>query len=468
MSGAALKHYAAGERVQPAEVFGRVRAVVDHFMDFAHSVGSQADLVDLIALYVLSTYLLDAFTVVGYLWPNGDKGVGKTKLLVIVTGLGCLGVLVTAGGTFASLRDLADYGACIGFDDSETIMDVRRADPDKRTLLLAGNRRGAYVTLKEPLGDHGWTTRYVHAFCPRLFSAINLPDETLASRTIVVPLVRSTDNSKANRDPADHEMWPTARRQLIDDLWALGLANLTTLRAFDRQVPERVPLVGRVLEPWRAILAVALWLQEQHCATGLFDRMAALAQRYQTERGDVEEASPVRVMILALRRMREAAKKDAIEFTPTDLATAMNTIATEDEIDHPGETFTNSRKVGRLLQRLRIERVQRTAGAKRWGVTLSNLDALASAYGMGSVQCHVAVCADPAVSLETPVGTGSNGTETAAAAESCHVAVCADYAVSLGTPSVERHTASKPAEAGSTTAARGNDLAWSGHEEQVR
>jgi hypothetical protein len=493
MSGAALKRYVAGERVQPAEVFGRVRAIVDFYMDFGHSVGTQADLVALIALYILASYLLDAFTVIGYLWPNGDKGVGKTKLLVIVTDLGYLGVLVTAGGTFASLRDLADYGATIGFDDSESIMDVRRADPDKRTLLLAGNRKGTYVTLKEPVGDHGWTTRYVHAFCPRLFSAINLPDETLASRTIVVPLVRSADDTKANRDPADHEMWPTDRRRLIDDLWALGLANLTTLRVYDRQIPVRVPLVGRVLEPWRAVLAVALWLQEEHAVAGIFDRMSALAQHYQNERGDIEDGSPVRVLILALRRMLETAKKAIIEATPTDIATVMNQIASEDDIDHTGDAFTNARKVGRLLQRLRMDRAERTAGAKRWSISQRNLDALSRAYGMAGGECRSAVSAEAAVLRDTPPTATANGSQPVGDVEACRVAdsaetavlrdtppttdtngmgadhnatesrsaVSAEPAVLLVTPSDERHTAATPAEVvAASVAEAANDLDW--------
>ena len=50
-------------------------------------------------------------------------------------------------------------------------MDPRRTDPDKRTLLLAGNRRGATVAVKEPEGER-WVTRHVNTFSPRLFSAI--------------------------------------------------------------------------------------------------------------------------------------------------------------------------------------------------------------------------------------------------------------------------------------------------------
>jgi hypothetical protein len=73
-----------------------------------------------------------------------------------------------AGGSYTSLRDLADYGATLMFDGTEQIMDPKRADPDKRTLLLAGNRRGATAPLKERVGER-WVTRHVQAFCPRLF-----------------------------------------------------------------------------------------------------------------------------------------------------------------------------------------------------------------------------------------------------------------------------------------------------------
>src|SRR5439155_2432205 len=135
---------------------------------------------EFIACYVLSTYFLDGFNVVGYLWPNGEPGAGKTTLLQVVTETAYLGQLILAGSSYPCLRDMADYGATLAFDDAEAVMNVRRIDPDKRTLLLAGNRRGATVTVKElePDGKR-WTMRHVSTFCPRLFSAIHLPDEVL-------------------------------------------------------------------------------------------------------------------------------------------------------------------------------------------------------------------------------------------------------------------------------------------------
>ena len=82
----------------------------------------------------------------------------------------------------------------------------------------------------------------------------------LASRSIVVPLVRTADPARANADPLDFGTWPHDRQALVDDLWALALAHLPVLPAFDAQAAAQARLAGRALQPWRAVLAVALWL----------------------------------------------------------------------------------------------------------------------------------------------------------------------------------------------------------------
>ena len=247
-SGAGMKRYLAGKRPDAAEVFGLLVEVADCFIDFSRSLGIQAVMCEMIACYILATWLLDASHVVGYLWPNGETGAGKTTALQVVTETAYLGTLILAGSSLPTLRDLADYGATLAFDDAEAVMDAKRTDPDKRTLLLAGNRRGNVIAVKENVGDR-WVTRHVSTFCPRLFSAIRMPDRVLGSRTIVVPMIRSGDEQKAKRSPMDPANWPCERRRLIDDLWALGLANLRQLPGYDREAADRSALSGRPLEP---------------------------------------------------------------------------------------------------------------------------------------------------------------------------------------------------------------------------
>jgi len=285
-SAAGVKAYLGGKRPNPCEVFTRVSAVVNQFIDFDRSVAAQETMVDLIACYVLATWFLPAFSVIGYIWSNGDLGSGKTVLLHVVSELSYLGQLILAGGSYATLRDLADYGATLAFDDAENLADPRRTDPDKRTLLLAGNRRGSVVSLKEIGADKKWHTRYVNSFCARLFSATRLPDPILNSRAIVVPLVRTSDRAHANSSPLDFETWPCNRRELIDDLWALALSFLPEMPRYDRLVRERAELSGRCLEPWRSLLAVALFLQGKGLE-GIFERMNRLSVEYQKERTEL-------------------------------------------------------------------------------------------------------------------------------------------------------------------------------------
>jgi hypothetical protein len=381
-SGAGVKAFLAGVRPDPADVFRRLTLLVDTFMDFDRSFGSQGGLCELVACYVLATYLLDAFNVAGYLWSGGDKGSGKTTLLIVVGEVAYLGQVVLAGGSYASLRDLADYGATLAFDDAENVMDVKKFDPDKRALLLAGNRRGATVTVKELTAEKVWATRHVDTFCFRLFSAIRLPDFVLASRSITLPLVRSADPQRAKANPTDHESWPCDRRQLVDDLWAVGLSHLPALKKYDAEAAARVSLSGRDLEPWRALLAVALWLEECHGVRGLFGRVERLMHDYQRERCDFEATHATRLLFRALldtsRGKRDRAE---VKFAPKDLAERMNRLAWEDDLVDEGEKFTSPSKVGRLLKQQRFRR-DRTAKSRLWETTRREIVSLAAAYGV--------------------------------------------------------------------------------------
>src|SRR5262245_49497491 len=78
-------------------------------------------------------------------------------------------------GTFAALRDLAEAGATILFDDAELLSTPDELDPDKRELVLAGNRKGVKLPVKEPLPSGGWGLRWMNAYCPRGFTAIRVP-----------------------------------------------------------------------------------------------------------------------------------------------------------------------------------------------------------------------------------------------------------------------------------------------------
>lgn len=380
-SGAGVKRYMAGDRPAAAAVYRRVRDVVDTFIAFDHSLAPQRTMCAMLTCYILASYFLDAFNVAGYLWANGQAGSGKTNMLIILTELGYLGQLVLAGGTYASLRDLADWGALLAFDEAEDIMDAKKSDPDKRSLLLAGNRRGATVTFKEPVEPRVWRTRHVHTFQPRAFSAIKRPFGPMASRSIILPMIRSAHATRD--DPADHAAWPHDRRQLLDDLWALGLANLAQMREYDRRAAERATLTGRDLEPWRGILAVALWLQERHQVAGVFDTLLALSVTYQNERGHLEYDNQTRLAVETLLDLFEARGQPALlSFTTAEALAAMNRRAEAADLGSESEPYITAKKLGWLFKSLRRLAKDDDPKARGWKITRDDLLAMAGAYSV--------------------------------------------------------------------------------------
>jgi hypothetical protein len=383
-----VKRFISGKRPDPADVFFRIKSNISRFIDFDGSLSDQNTMEEFVACYILATWLLEAFDVIGYLWPNGQRGSGKTNFLYVVSQMAYLGELILAGGSYPSLRDLADYGATLAFDDAENLSDPKKSDPDKRALLLAGNRRGATVTVKEPIGNRGFKTRRVRAYCPRLYSAINTPDPILGSRSIIIPLSRSNDRRRANADPADLDTWEYDRNNLKDDLWAIALANLKDLRDYNRWVGNHAQLHGRPLQPWRAVLAVARWLDDKGVAN-LYSRIHRLAIEYRAELNSFDSTDKTLLVIHALNRWVVDAiqantynpESPTFRFCTAEIAESAKKYCQEDEWDILPSAI-NTRVVGRILSTLRLIEVPRPGGrGKRIReITVSGLIELSKSY----------------------------------------------------------------------------------------
>lgn len=371
------------------EVFNRIIKVVDHFIDFKKSLSDQNTMCKFIACYILSTWFLDGFEVIGYMWINGERGSGKTNLLILISELSYLGQFISHSGSFASLRDMADYGATLCCDDAETITNPKE-NPDKQALLLAGNHKGIQVSLKEPGPNRTWTTRYVNAFCPRAFSAINLPDSTLASRCIIVPLLRTNNSKKGNIDPMEYDEWPVNRLELLDDLWALGLSYLPSIPELSKWVGENSTLVGRNLQPWRALLTVAKWL-ELKGVKGIYQQMENLALCYQEERKRIEKEDPTRLIIeacceCAIKAINASTNTDTkmkktVTVSVQEVSGEMKSNISQECLDiDPG--LTSNAKIGRKLAQLRFDKTPRQGGmgSRLWQIDIGILCDLAASY----------------------------------------------------------------------------------------
>lgn len=397
--------YRSGQRPSAAEVFRQVAAVYDRFLDFSRSLADQATMSELSACFSWATWLAPATTVLGYPWPNGERGCGKTHWGTCWAETSYLGEVVLSSGSFAALRDLADHGAALCFDDAETLADPKRSDPQKRELLLAGNRRGAAIPLKEPTPDgRGWSTRYVNAFCPRAFTAIKLPDEVLASRSIIIPLARTADPRRGNADPADPARWPVDKVALLDTLWATALHLLPEAADVWAELDDESATIGRELEPWRAVLLVAR-LFERHGVTGLEQRIRGVMAAYQREKPDLLEHDRTAQVVRGLLALAFGTSDvsddvdvtdvflERVAFTAAQVADAVKCL--EDGTDTPawadGERDRAAKRIGHTLKRLRIGTVERAPGRKRERQRVASrgdVFGLARSYGVLASASH--------------------------------------------------------------------------------
>jgi hypothetical protein len=382
--------YLRGVRPGFQDVFARVVQVYDHFLDFSRSLDEQIRMCRLSACMSWMTWFADAFTVLPYPWPNSPApGSGKTKWGHCWTGTSYLGYLTSAAGSFASLRDLADMGATLLFDDAEVLADTQKADPDKQMLILTGNRKGVNIPVKEQGTDGRWHTRWLNAYCPRGFTSLRLPFRALQSRSIVIPLVASADPARANRDPENEQDWPVDRQQLLADLWALGLCLQREASDMWNNMSKETSVVGRDWERWRAILTVA-HLFERHGVKDLTSDMLHIMSAYQDQKDELEGTSRIALVIRALMRIVNLPESDKwtcsdvsdmlferVQVSATQISQMVKTILTEEqegedetpkeqglrEVEKP-QSWTNPHSIGIILSKLRLPKDRATPSVR--------------------------------------------------------------------------------------------------------
>jgi hypothetical protein len=251
--------------------------------------------------------------------------------------------------------------------------------------------------VKAPHGD-GWRTRWVSAFAPRAFSAIALPEATLGSRAVVVPLARTTDPARGHRDPADDAAWPHDRLALQDDLWALGLTWLPRAAEAWAALDAEDTIVGREYEKWRPILAVAR-LAEAAGVGGLGGRMRALMHAYQRERADLttddETLEVVRGLLriamelvvrvlpgLGPERIAGFAASEHV-FTNAHILEAVAAVL-PDSVLAGLPPRTAATRIGLIASRLRLRRSRGPAPDRErgWAISVDRAADLARAYGV--------------------------------------------------------------------------------------
>jgi len=379
---ATLDAYVAGDRPDPLDLYRRVERCVDTFLDLSGAVGDHPGGGLVVTLWILASYWTPSFPLAAYIhFTSAGYGCGKSIGLEVCRDLAYLATFCSTLPTFAAIRETARMGGTLLFDEAEKL-NPRDADASVLAIILASNRNGATAVLMEPQGSgKAWKKTDVPVYGPRALASIQGLLPALASRCIVLPMVKSADTSKLHRSPNMLTDWPEEPSEIRADLLLWVCSSLHHAEDAWRYAREQAPVKGRPGEPWFGLLAVAHYLDE-HGANGLFDRIADLSLQYQEERQEIARPSLAELAATAIGRLYEGERLvhnvlGYLRFRTADVAREI-----ADDPNWHGDSRPSNGTLGTVLGKMRLAKSCHGGNDRWWEADPDELRAALIGYGV--------------------------------------------------------------------------------------
>ena len=236
-----LDNQATSQDESPRQVFERIRELLSRYLELEKDTDY-----NLIAAWIIGTYLFPIFYAYPFLNIKAPKRSGKSQLLNILSQL-CFNAvkarpsLAALGDTVDSLRGtvLLDQADSLDRKESLELLDIL-ADSYKK---IGGKRR--VITFDK---GKNRTVQEFETYSPKAFASIKEIPEDLRDRCLIIPLIRSSKNFL---DPDDgNENW----RQIRGLLYKLAISHYqiisTTYAVRKIEYKEKQDILGRTLELW--------------------------------------------------------------------------------------------------------------------------------------------------------------------------------------------------------------------------
>lgn len=205
----------------PAALYLALKEVYAEHIEFSNELYE-----DVMALYVMSSYVFTIFESIGYIHFNGTAASGKSQNLRILKSLG-FNTHWTGSMTSSTLfRTVAGDPGLVCVDEAEDFSTEKGAE--LRTILNAGYKTGSVVKRSEKEGETFVVKNY-NTFGPKVIASIAPLDYVLGSRSIVMPM-----RPAIREIPEFHESdarWSKMR----DQLYLFAMFHTEALAALARE-----------------------------------------------------------------------------------------------------------------------------------------------------------------------------------------------------------------------------------------
>jgi hypothetical protein len=161
-------------------------------------------------------------------------------------------------------------------------------------------------------------------------------------------------------------------------------------------INDKVEIMGRNLDPWRGILATALFLEDSG-VEGIFDRMNQASIEYQIEKDRHEAEDPAAITVQVLAEMMDSTEGMTLTVETDKVAEQVKAKLKGGSLNPES---INNKKVGRILSRLRLDKAVAGRTRRRWTASRGHIDYLAHSHGIKTRTCGL-----NAENVETPIKT---------------------------------------------------------------
>ncbi len=250
-------------RVDAPKLFEDLRALIKSYVHLR----DPRDL-DMLACWIMQSYLYRAFPAIGYLWLHGQRESGKSTIGQFLADLCFNGRKVTSA-TEAVLFRMIEANCCtMMIDEAEKLEspDPKSSYYQLGLLCNDGYKFGASAERCESQPDGRQVTVSYDAYSPKVFASIRELNFVLASRCIQVSSeMASAEDVAGLRDVAQnlHRLQPVFA-DLRDRLQCWALSFFAEVHQAHTQIfledPDMAHLRGRQREMWLPLISIAAHL----------------------------------------------------------------------------------------------------------------------------------------------------------------------------------------------------------------
>jgi hypothetical protein len=302
-------------------------------------------LYDMVTAWVFTTWIPEIFVALPYLWIQGPKASGKTRLLEVLQATCRRGVLAANISEAALFRSIEAFQPTLLLDEASEVYN-REAAGSIQSLLNAGYRRGQYVIRVAGVDAGEPKLELFEVFGPKALAGLGGYKETLESRSIRIDMEKATRPIEFSIDAEEAKK---LRSRLLMWRWN-RLSDVSGVSDVLQQgVPKELEFAdGRFAELWSPLIIVA--------NDGL-EAVISYARDAFNAFSDEEKTSNEARLVEAIIKTKPFLESG--KFSTALVTEKFNEGFTEDEC-------WTSRSVGWLIRRLGFKPKRLTGGGRGW------------------------------------------------------------------------------------------------------